>query len=322
VFRTQSPPLIGIALSAMAMNEAADGSRSSSAAVAAPPSFSDSRGLGAVAVRAGALGVLFGAHAMLLAYAAGVGFDAALAQWAMYGLALSTFHFLEFALTALHRPADVTADSFLLNHSAAYGAAMAAAALEFWAEYAAAPWLKGNAWVTALGVLLVVGGQAVRSSAMHTAGSNFTHLVAHRRRHDHQLVTEGVYARLRHPSYFGWFWWSVGTQLLLGNPICALGYTAASWLFFQERIPYEEMTLCDFFGQAYLDYARRTVIGIPFIKEFPGVRAARYPGGALEKPARVNEGSGAGRAPPPAARSSTSTLQGGGSGAALSAHTD
>lgn len=30
----------------------------------------------------------------------------------------------------------------------------------------------------------------------------------------HQLVTHGVYSIVRHPSYVGWFWWSVGTQVI------------------------------------------------------------------------------------------------------------
>ncbi|CAN0453530.1 unnamed protein product, partial [Hapterophycus canaliculatus] len=33
------------------------------------------------------------------------------------------------------------------------------------------------------------------------------------REESHQLVTSGVYRFLRHPSYFGWFWWSLGTQV-------------------------------------------------------------------------------------------------------------
>jgi protein-S-isoprenylcysteine O-methyltransferase len=238
-----------------------------------PPSFSHERGLGAVALRAAALGAAFGSHALLLAYATRVAPNAALAQWAAYVMALSAFHFLEFALTALHRPGEVGADSFLLNHSVAYGAAFAAAVAEFWLEYRFAPRLKGRAVVSAIGLALVLGGQAVRSAAMHTAGSNFTHLVAQRKRPEHQLVTHGVYALLRHPSYFGWFWWSVGTQVLLGNPVCAVGYALASWRFFADRIPFEEFTLCDFFGAEYVAYARRTFIGIPFVKQFAGLAA-------------------------------------------------
>lgn len=42
---------------------------------------------------------------------------------------------------------------------------------------------------------------------------------------------------LRHPSYFGWFWWCVGTQCLLCNPLCILAYAVAAWDFFRKRIP-------------------------------------------------------------------------------------
>jgi protein-S-isoprenylcysteine O-methyltransferase Ste14 len=30
---------------------------------------------------------------------------------------------------------------------------------------------------------------------------------------DHQLITSGVFSLMRHPSYVGWFYWSVGTQV-------------------------------------------------------------------------------------------------------------
>lgn len=70
---------------------------------------------------------------------------------------------------------------------------------------------------------------------------------------------------LRHPSYFGWFYWSVGTQLLLCNPLCTAAYAYAAWTFFSGRIPYEEALLVDFYGAEYVQYARSTVIGIPGI---------------------------------------------------------
>jgi len=58
---------------------------------------------------------------------------------------------------------------------------------------------------------------------------------------DHTLVTSGIYSIWRHPSYFGWFWWSVFTQVVLANPISIIGYTLASWYFFADRIPYVPM---------------------------------------------------------------------------------
>jgi len=73
---------------------------------------------------------------------------------------------------------------------------------------------------------------------------------------------------LRHPSYFGWFYWSVGTQLVLCNPICTIAYAAAAWYFFHDRIPYEETLLVKFYGEKYTKYAESTVIGIPGIKGY------------------------------------------------------
>ena len=93
-------------------------------------------------------------------------------------------------------------------------------------------------------------------------------MVANRHIDDHKLVTEGVYRLFRHPSYVGWFYWSVGTQLLLANPVCTIGYTMASWKFFNERIEYEELNLISFFGQDYIDYQRRVGTGLPFIEGY------------------------------------------------------
>ena len=54
-------------------------------------------------------------------------------------------------------------------------------------------------------------------------------------------------------------------QLVLNNPICLAGYTAASWAFFRDRVRYEEATLINFFGHAYLEYQQRVGTGLPGI---------------------------------------------------------
>ena len=165
-------------------------------------------------------------------------------------------------------PATVSWDSFLLNHSPQYGIAIAAGILEFVLESVLFPYAKtgpvGDGMAT-LGLLLACGGQALRMTAMWTAGSNFTHLVQEHRRDGHDLVERGVYRWLRHPSYCGWFWWSIGTQLVLRNPVCSVAYAVAAHSFFRDRIAFEEATLRDFFGDAYVAYAKRTIIGIPMI---------------------------------------------------------
>ena len=119
-------------------------------------------------------------------------------------------------------------------------------------------------WVT-LGFALTVLGQATRTTAMAQAGSNFNHVVQAKKKEGHELVTHGVYAWLRHPSYFGFYWWGLGTQVVLGNGVCLVGYTIALWRFFRDRIEKEERFLVRFFGEEYLRYRERTVVGIPFL---------------------------------------------------------
>lgn len=112
---------------------------------------------------------------------------------------------------------------------------------------------------------VVVLGQVVRSVAMAQAGTNFNHVPVREKKEGHVLVTTGLYAWLRHPSYFGFFWWAVGTQVLVGNKVCGLAYAVVLWRFFSTRIVAEEKLLVGFFGDEYKDYRARTYVGIPFI---------------------------------------------------------
>ena len=74
------------------------------------------------------------------------------------------------------------------------------------------------------------------------------------------------YKYLRHPSYVGWFYWSIGTQLLICNPLCSVAYAFASWRFFKVRIAYEEDLLQRQYPKKYSSYIDSSWLGIPFIK--------------------------------------------------------
>lgn len=155
-------------------------------------------------------------------------------------LCLSIFHYLEYETTARYNLPTLRASSFLLfSNGTAYNVAYALAIVEivvtslFFPEYQAT-WT--NVWTTSIGALLIVLGQMVRSTAMCTAGTNFNHLPVTTKKLGHELVTNGVYASLRHPSYFGFFWWAIGTQLLVGNKVCLMGYVLVLWNFFKHRI--------------------------------------------------------------------------------------
>jgi protein-S-isoprenylcysteine O-methyltransferase len=98
-----------------------------------------------------------------------------------------------------------------------------------------------------------------------TAGHNFTHLIQTSRRANHELVTWGPYRWVRHPGYAGWLIWAVGTQLLLCNPLCLVGFAAAAIRFFRSRAQYEDQLLAEFFGEQHARYRAVIPSGIPFV---------------------------------------------------------
>ncbi|XP_013785267.1 protein-S-isoprenylcysteine O-methyltransferase-like [Limulus polyphemus] len=216
-----------------------------------------------VAWRAGILGQGFG-----------IGLVSAVltdSSWKVFGIYISIlcfFHYSEYLTTAVINPKSLSLDSFLINHSREYGIAAVGSWMEFLLERYFCPGMKEVWWLSLLGFLLCVGGETMRKMAMLTAGSNFNHIIQSHREEGHVLVTHGVYSLTRHPAYVGWFWWSVGTQLLLCNPVCLIGYTVASWKFFKTRIIEEEITLLNFFGEDYVMYQKRVGTGLPFIRGY------------------------------------------------------
>ena len=248
------------------------------------PSFmvGGAKALSDISSRAFFLGVTFGIMSIMtveLAY-----FEMPFWRAPCFIATLSIFHILEFYTTARCNPADAKLSSFLLSsNGSAYNIAHTSALIEFstrqWLlSSQRPPWLEMPFqvptflpsllpnWSLVLGFLLVAIGQGVRTAAMVEAGKSFNHIVQSRKRDDHVLVKSGIYRILRHPSYFGFFWWGLGTQILLGNHICLLAYTAILWKFFASRIMKEEKFLVKFFGQDYVQYRERTPVLIPFIR--------------------------------------------------------
>lgn len=69
------------------------------------------------------------------------------------------------------------------------------------------------------------------------------------------LKTDGVFALIRHPLYFGWVLLVFGSPVMTGT---RFAFAVVSTLYLAIAVPFEERSLAEVFGHAYTDYQRRT----------------------------------------------------------------
>lgn len=180
-----------------------------------------------------------------------------------YLVLLSSFHMSEYFVTSLTNPSTLGLGSFLIDQSAAYVIAISCSFIEYLLEvYLFRDFKKFNI-ISMIGLIVAISGEIIRKLAMFTAGKSFTHTISSKKKPDHVLVTHGIYSLFRHPSYAGWFYWAIGTQILLLNPFCVILFAMLSCSFFRDRILYEEETLVEFFGDEYEKYRERVGIKMP-----------------------------------------------------------
>lgn len=108
--------------------------------------------------------------------------------------------------------------------------------------------------VTALGLLLVVGGLALRSWA---AG------VLHK---DQELTTTGPYGLIRNPLYVGSFLMMFGFCTLVGNPVNFLFILGPILLIYAVKVRHEERLLAGRFPQDWAEYERGTPRFVPRLR--------------------------------------------------------
>ncbi|GAD99617.1 prenyl cysteine carboxyl methyltransferase Ste14 [Paecilomyces variotii No. 5] len=230
------------------------------------------KALSGISLRAFCLGTGFGVSTCLTLF---LFLSTPLWRAPFFIASLCLFHFLEYYVTAQYNTRHASISAFLLSANGwAYNVAHSSAVAEcilsrlflpasYFQKTTISFW--GINLQVLVGLALMIVGQVFRTLAMAQAGSNFNHTVQVERKEGHTLVKSGVYRVFRHPSYFGFFWWGLGSQLVLGNMFCLLTYALVLWKFFSARIQREEAYLIHFFGEEYLLYKKRTGVGIPGI---------------------------------------------------------
>jgi protein-S-isoprenylcysteine O-methyltransferase Ste14 len=121
-------------------------------------------------------------------------------------------------------------------------------------------WTIGGEGMRWLGVVLFIAGGALRIWPVFVLGNRFSGLVAIQP--GHTLVTDGIYRRLRNPSYLGLLVGSLGWALAFRSVVGVL-LTLLTLLPLIARIRAEEALLRAQFGSEYEAYCARTWRLIP-----------------------------------------------------------
>lgn len=79
----------------------------------------------------------------------------------------------------------------------------------------------------------------------------------------HELVTDGVFKRVRHPMYAAFFLWGLAQPLLLHNWVAGWSHLASFTLLYLFRVRREERMMLGRFGEEYREYMSRTGRLIP-----------------------------------------------------------
>lgn len=123
-------------------------------------------------------------------------------------------------------------------------------------------WTFDGDFVRWCGLALYTAGGVVRLLPVFVLGRQFSGLVAIQR--DHQLVTDGLYGHIRHPSYLGMLMTVFGWALLFRSGL-GLVVAALNFIPIIGRIRAEEAMLQSQFGEQYAAYRARTWRLLPHV---------------------------------------------------------
>ncbi len=117
--------------------------------------------------------------------------------------------------------------------------------------------------MTILGIILLTGGTIFRILCIHSLGKYFTATV--QTKDSQQLVSDGIYKFIRHPSYLGAYLAITGSTIFMHTYFTAIFSMTLMFFTYKYRIRIEEDALKGLFGTEYSNYQKITFRLFPFI---------------------------------------------------------
>jgi protein-S-isoprenylcysteine O-methyltransferase Ste14 len=130
-------------------------------------------------------------------------------------------------------------------------------AIPHFAHYAFRPI---QAW---LGLLFAIAALVMFQLTHRALGRNW--LVSLDVREDHQLITDGIYRKIRRPMYSAFWLWAAAQALLLPNWVAGFAGLIGFGTLFFGRVAREERMMLETFGDAYREYMARTGRVFPWV---------------------------------------------------------
>ncbi len=105
-----------------------------------------------------------------------------------------------------------------------------------------------------INIVIITTGLVLRGLAFYYAKNNFNHNIETKARENHRLIRHGIYKYERHPSYLGFFIFTISTLLYSKAYLASLISCYILWNFFKARIIIEEHFLSKKFRAIFDTY--------------------------------------------------------------------
>jgi len=118
-------------------------------------------------------------------------------------------------------------------------------------------------WAVAMGALIFALALWVFRRSHKDLGRNWS--IRLEIREEHKLVSNGLYAVIRHPMYTSFLLMALGQAMLLANWVAGLAGLVGFAVLFFLRVDKEERMMLETFGPEYRAYIARTKRLIPYL---------------------------------------------------------